>query len=111
MENLIDFPVSDDWRDYYYEKGMTPFPSKNYFNKAKEAAKELHRETFKLQADTINQQNRKIQELQDTNKALYKKLDRIEKKLFGSSSSSGKEGGEWRLKSDEWQENTHLQND
>ena len=24
MEDLIDFPVSDDWLDYYHRKGLTP---------------------------------------------------------------------------------------
>lgn len=27
VEDYIDFPVSDLWRDYYYEVGLTPYPS------------------------------------------------------------------------------------
>jgi len=29
--DLIDFPVSDTWRDYYFERQMTPCPSANYY--------------------------------------------------------------------------------
>lgn len=29
-EDMIDFPVSDDWRDFYYEIGLTSYPSPKY---------------------------------------------------------------------------------
>jgi len=29
--DLIDFPVSDFWWDYYFEKQMTPTPSPKYY--------------------------------------------------------------------------------
>jgi len=29
--DLIDFPVSDTWRDYFFEKQMTPHPSASYY--------------------------------------------------------------------------------
>ena len=32
-EDLIDFPVSDAWRDFYYEAGLTPFPSPSYLSR------------------------------------------------------------------------------
>lgn len=32
-QDMIDFPVSDDWRDYYYELGLTPFPSPKYHSR------------------------------------------------------------------------------
>jgi hypothetical protein len=35
---MIDFPVSDDWRDYYYEIGLTPFPSSRYYRGSREPA-------------------------------------------------------------------------
>ncbi len=28
--DLIDFPVSDIWRDHYYEQGLTTYPSPAY---------------------------------------------------------------------------------
>ena len=30
VEDLIDFPVSDQYRDYYFDKGMTPQHSPKY---------------------------------------------------------------------------------
>ena len=30
VEDMIDFPVSDHWRDYYFEKGLTPHHSPIY---------------------------------------------------------------------------------
>lgn len=32
-EDYIDFKVSDTWRDYYYEQGLTPYHSGNYLKK------------------------------------------------------------------------------
>jgi len=31
QEDAIDFPVSDTWRDYYFETGLTPYPSATYY--------------------------------------------------------------------------------
>ena len=31
-DDLIDFPVSNLWRDYYYEVGLTKYPSPNYIS-------------------------------------------------------------------------------
>lgn len=30
VEEQIDFPVADVWRDHYYERGLTPYHSPNY---------------------------------------------------------------------------------
>ena len=32
MEDQIDFPVSNLWRDYYYEVGLTKYPSPGYIS-------------------------------------------------------------------------------
>ena len=32
MEDRIDFPVSNLWRDYYYEVGLTAHPSAGYIS-------------------------------------------------------------------------------
>ena len=32
MEDQIDFPVSNLWRDYYYEVGLTAHPSPRYIS-------------------------------------------------------------------------------
>ena len=32
MEERIDFPVSNLWRDYYYEVGLTAHPSPGYMS-------------------------------------------------------------------------------
>ena len=32
MEDRIDFPVSNLWRDYYYETGLTAHPSPGYIS-------------------------------------------------------------------------------
>jgi len=32
MEDRIDFACSDTWRDYYYETGLTNYPSPNYIS-------------------------------------------------------------------------------
>jgi len=31
-DDLIDFPVSNLWRDYYYEVGLTAHPSSGYIS-------------------------------------------------------------------------------
>ena len=31
-DDLIDFPVSNLWRDFYYETGLTNHPSPNYIS-------------------------------------------------------------------------------
>jgi len=31
-DDLIDFPVSNLWRDYYYETGLTAHPSAGYMS-------------------------------------------------------------------------------
>lgn len=31
IPELIDFPVSDDWLDYYHRQGLTPRMSPRYF--------------------------------------------------------------------------------
>jgi len=31
-EDAIDFRVSDTWRDYYFETGLTPYPSSTYYH-------------------------------------------------------------------------------
>lgn len=36
--DMIDFPVSSFWRDYYYEIGLTPFPSPEYYRGSREPA-------------------------------------------------------------------------
>jgi hypothetical protein len=33
QEDVIDFPVSDTWRDYYFEMGLTPYPSSTYYQR------------------------------------------------------------------------------
>ena len=32
MEDMIDFPVSDTYRDAYYEQGLTRYPSPGYIS-------------------------------------------------------------------------------
>lgn len=52
-EDLIDFPVSDTWRDYYYEMGMTTHPSPRYWssrNVETEQLKQLKKEIARLSA-------------------------------------------------------------
>lgn len=33
QEDAIDFRVSDTWRDYYFETGLTPYPSSTYYQR------------------------------------------------------------------------------
>jgi len=50
-EDFIDFPVSDTWRDYYYDIGLTPYPSPRYWsdkNEEAERLKELTKEVARL---------------------------------------------------------------
>lgn len=89
-EDMIDFPVSDTWRDYYYEKGLTPYPSPRYFNRRTDEMKSLNRQIYQ-QNTTISQQSQQIESLQH-------KIDRMEKKMFGSKKAERKEGGNWELK-------------
>jgi len=89
MENLIDFPVSDDFRDFYYERGLTPFPSTRYHSKREEEIQRLHRQTYQ-QANTIQNQGKKLEDLE-------KKLARMEQKMF-KTNKGDKEGGQWQLK-------------
>ena len=30
MDDMIDFPCSDTFRDYFYQRGLTPYPSPSY---------------------------------------------------------------------------------
>lgn len=47
-EDLIDFPVSDTWRDYYYEIGLTPYPSPRYYERQNEELQGLRQEIARL---------------------------------------------------------------
>ena len=47
-EDMIDFPVSDTWRDYYYERGLTPRPSSKYYNQENRELKNIRQEVERL---------------------------------------------------------------
>ena len=47
-EDMIDFPVSDTWRDYYYERGLTPRPSSRYYNQESSELKNIRQEIERL---------------------------------------------------------------
>lgn len=47
-DDLIDFPVSDIWRDYYYERGLTTYPSPDYRSELVAAVERLRGELKRL---------------------------------------------------------------
>jgi len=81
-EDLIDFPVSDDWRDYYYERGLTPYPSPRYMRGETQA---LHNELSQLRTE--------VQKLQEENyqlKATIKSILEHLKKKTPTQKSGGR---------------------
>lgn len=63
MEDYIDFPVSDDWLDFYHRQGLTPRHSPNYYNNI--PSKYLER----------------IATLETENLSLKKRIERLEEEL------------------------------
>ena len=59
MRDLIDFPCSDTWLDFYHERGLTPRSS----GKNREIAR-LERKLDNL-TNAIEQQNKILQQLLD----------------------------------------------
>lgn len=56
MDDLIDFKVSDDWLDYYHDRGLTPRESGKRMNeliRAVETLAEESKKTNKLLAELI----------------------------------------------------------
>ena len=47
-EDMIDFLVSDAWRDYYYERGLTPRPSPRYYHQENRELKNIRQEVERL---------------------------------------------------------------
>ena len=52
-EDLIDFKVSDAWRDYYVQRSMTPYPSPSYRDKQTRAIEALDK-SIKSLAESID---------------------------------------------------------
>jgi len=72
MEDLIDFPVSDDWLDFYHERGLTPRSSGRY----SPAERRLLEEIENLRADFIRlaeQQSKIVQMIYELMKQLNNK--------------------------------------
>ena len=86
MEDLIDFPVSADWLDFYHERGLTPRSSGRY----SPAERRLLEEIENLRADFIRlaeQQSKIMQMIYELLKQLNNKPQpkvQEEKQDYGS---------------------------
>ena len=67
MEDLIDFPVSDDWLDFYHRRGLTPrnsgrlspevkalYKQMEQMSKRMEMLENQFQEIIKIQTDILN---------------------------------------------------------
>lgn len=77
-DDLIDFPVSDIWRDYYYEQGLTTYPSPNYRSELVAAVDRLKDELKRL-----NDLFRQRRQRQLPARAQPQKTDRRSKRTQG----------------------------
>jgi len=71
MDDLIDFKVSDDWLDYYHDRGLTPRESGKRMNeliRAVETLAEESKKTNKLLAELI----RRLDDANKNRKQVYR---------------------------------------
>jgi hypothetical protein len=67
MEDYIDFPCSDNWLGYYYERGLTPRNPKPFDKKLKMKIKELEEENNRLRQMLSKQQKPTYKKLPENN--------------------------------------------
>lgn len=92
MEDLIDFPVSDDWLDFYHRRGLTPrssgrlppevkalYKQMEQMNKRMEMLENQFQEIIKMQTDILNAliQNKTVYKKKDERKEFLEEIDSL----------------------------------
>ena len=92
MEDLIDFPVSDDWLDFYHRRGLTPrnsgrlspevkalYKQMEQMNKRMEMLENQFQEIIKIQTDILNAliQNKTVYKQKNKRKELLEEIDSL----------------------------------
>jgi len=86
-DDLIDFPCSDDWRDYYYERGFTKFPSPRYSKGNNSENSRNLTEKLESLIKAIEEQNKILRDLLDF--MVTKEMENVYRSQKKSKTSGG----------------------